>query len=211
MKSSTEETKFRNPASTLAFASSGERAHLPREGSMQTNTYSTGPNGSGFGRNTSPSASDRAFIRASRYSYEARKRSPVGTPTPSSAPNSESESRARSLPMKSPRGCASSEWPWEERSPHDRLPICSQNRTAGGQRPGQRPLPGPLAQIRPHRTTRRQLTPRITKCRSRDRQRRQGMNAYASCPEFVSYLSAELEECPFQDGGFGLVVCCGPL
>jgi hypothetical protein len=31
MKSSTEETKFRNPASTFAFASSGERAHLPRE------------------------------------------------------------------------------------------------------------------------------------------------------------------------------------
>ena len=75
MKSSTEETKFRNPALTLAFASSGERAHLPREGSMQTQTYSACLDGSGFGRNTSPSPSAQAFIRASRHSYEARKRS----------------------------------------------------------------------------------------------------------------------------------------
>jgi hypothetical protein len=38
MKSSIEETKFRNPASTFALASSAERAHLPRDGSIQTKT-----------------------------------------------------------------------------------------------------------------------------------------------------------------------------
>lgn len=39
MKSSTEETKFRNPVSTFARASSGERAHRPRDGSMQMKTW----------------------------------------------------------------------------------------------------------------------------------------------------------------------------
>src|SRR5262245_37536054 len=43
MKSSIEERKFRNPASTFDLASSAERAHRARDGSMQTKTYATGP------------------------------------------------------------------------------------------------------------------------------------------------------------------------
>src|ERR1039458_1271747 len=69
MKSSIEKRKFLNPFSTLDLAWSAVRAHRPKDGSIHIRTYWTGPNGSGLGRKTSPSASARAFIRSSSSRY----------------------------------------------------------------------------------------------------------------------------------------------
>lgn len=69
MKSSVENRKFLNPASTLDLASFAERAHRPKDGSIHIRTYSTGPDGSGFGRKMSPSVSASTFIRSSSSRY----------------------------------------------------------------------------------------------------------------------------------------------
>src|ERR1700693_1240287 len=77
MKSSIEDRKFLNPALNFAFASSGDRAHRPSDGSMHIRTYSTGPSGSEFGGKTPPFAPASAFMLTSSARYAERKFSSV--------------------------------------------------------------------------------------------------------------------------------------
>ena len=66
------ESKVGHPAAPCDRASSGERAHRPRAGSLQTPTYATGPHAWGGGSPTAPATAARTCRRVASARYAAR-------------------------------------------------------------------------------------------------------------------------------------------